>query len=1011
MDLRKLIFAATLFLCCFSAKGQFYTYGDDPGSARWLQMSTKSYRIVYPQGLDSLARQYALTLEKYYDAVGLSIGFTPNQSYKSKMPVILHPFSSTANGMTVWTPRRLELHTGQDPYTPSAMPWITELAIHETRHSSQMQYANSGPYRFFNILIGQLWPGAMAAVYGNQALFEGDAVVTETALTKAGRGRSGDFLQYYYYAMDNGDWRDWYKWRYGSLKNYTPTYYALGYITVAGIRTKYDDPLFTQRFYSNVFRNKWWPFPFFNFQRTIKEASGMSLKDTFKDLQEYFLEDWRKQASLRGPFMKGEQITPDARRYRQYRGMTAAGDRLFAIRNGIDKISQLVDVETDKPLRYFSSSTSSLRWSDPLGKLFWSETVPDIRWSLKESSLIFYYDPDTRKSGQLTADGRYYNPAPSPADNRIAITSYPVEGGSQTIVLNGENGAVAQVFQAPDSLQVLESVWLGDDIVVSGLSEAGMGLYYASRGFAPLLAPLPVSITRLSSRGSEVLFTSDRNSVNELYSLDTRTLALTRLSSTKYGANEFVFKDKSLYYSTFNANGKAIFRTEQEELPHISVDKGEYHHYAIADELSAQEVALGYTSTSSDPELSAPAKYSKAAHLISIHSWAPVYIDYNSISSISGDIYNYVAIPGAMVFFQNDLGTAYGYAGYSYSKGTDGKRRHSGHLNFTYSGLFPVIEGTLNINNAFRSVYQLTQNTSQRQRAIRFRQSETSEPLLSGNLKVYVPLKFSRGGWNIGLIPQIRYSYSNNIYDTGTVKYYSPPGSDSATLQYVVFEGKDDTGMFNYHRLDASLRGYYILNQHQSAVYPRLGIGAEVGGGTRIGLSELYSPNIYAMIYGYLPGFVPEQGLRISILGQRHIESGYLFNENMVNCLPRGFSSDPSFSRLFASYKNQVAFSADYGIAFAPVDWSFLSPVAYVRNFLLTPHFDISLYSNPDDNMVLCSAGTEFCAVLGNFLWLPYQTHIGVSYSYNFGPSYQKIAIDSAPGRHCFQMVFNIDIL
>ena len=1010
MEMRKLIYAAALFLCCFSARGQFYSYGDDPGSARWSQISTQSYRIVYPRGIDSLARQYALALQKYYGPVGLSAGYAPNQAYKSKMPVILHPFSSTANGMTVWTPRRLELHTAQDPYDPSPLPWITELAIHEARHSSQMQYANSGPYRLFNVLIGQLWPGAMAAVYGNQALFEGDAVVAETALTQSGRGRTGDFLQYYYYALDNGDWRDWYKWQYGSLKKYTPSHYQLGYVMVAGIRTKYDDPLFTQRFYSNIFRHKLWPFPMFNFQRTIKEASGMNLKNTFRDVQEYFLEGWRQQAALRGPFLEGQQVSPDTRRYRQYKGMTAAGDRLFAIRNGVDKNSQLVDVETDRPLRYFSPSTSTLRWSEPLGKLFWSETVPDIRWTLKESSQIMFYDPVTHKSGRLNTKGRYYNPTPDDDGELIVVTSYPVEGGSQTVVLDGITGNVWHTYSAPDSLQVVESAWVGDQIVVSAISESGMGLYYATKGFATLLEPQPVKITKLSSRDKELLFTSDRNSVNELYCLDTRTLSLTRLTSNRYGADEFVFKDGFLYYTTYNSNGRPVFRIQEKELQHIPVDKDDYFHYPIADKLSQQEKELGYAVPGSPADVSAPSNYSKAAHLIHIHAWAPLYVDYNSINSISADIITYAAKPGAMVFFQNDLGTASGYAGYSFAKDSYGQRHHSGHINFKYSGLYPVIEGTLHFNNAFRSVYTLSQSTTRRTIAIKFKEKLTTDPQLSGNLKVYVPLRFIKGGWNGGLIPQARYSYSNNIYDKGIISYVSPPGSDASTTEFQVFQGKADAPLFYYHRIDASLRGYYILNRYPSAVYPKFGIGAEIGASTRIGLSKLFSPNVYAMVYGYLPGLTPEQGLKLTILAQKHIESGYYFNENVVSCMPRGYNSEAAFARMYAKYRNQLLIKADYGIAFAPVDWSFLGPVAYIRNFLLTPDFDFSLYSNPDDRMILCSAGAELCAVLGNFLWLPYETRIGVSYSYNFGPSFARVGGDNYPGRHVFQMVFNIDL-
>ncbi|MBQ3984063.1 MAG: hypothetical protein II636_01870, partial [Bacteroidales bacterium] len=274
MDVRKLICAAALLFLSITAHGQFFTYGDDPGGVRWSELQSDSYRIVYPRTMDSLALKYALALEKYAPAVGRSIGFTPNQAYTKPMPVILHAFTSEANGMSVWTPRRLELRTVPDAYGPSPFPWITDLAIHESRHSAQMQYSNSGRLRIFGFLLGEMASGAMASLYGNQAFFEGDAVVAETALTQSGRARTADFLEYYRFALEQGDYRDYYKWYYGSIKNYTPTYYTSGYMFVAGMRTLYDDPLFTQRFYSNVSRLKWWPFPMFNMQYTVMQASG-----------------------------------------------------------------------------------------------------------------------------------------------------------------------------------------------------------------------------------------------------------------------------------------------------------------------------------------------------------------------------------------------------------------------------------------------------------------------------------------------------------------------------------------------------------------------------------------------------------------------------------------------------------------------------------------------------------------------------------------------------------------
>lgn len=1009
MEWRKVICSLILIFACFACRAQFYMYGDDPGLTRWNSIQTQNYRIVYPRTLDSLSRVYANVLEQYSIASGKSTGFLTNQSYHRRMPVILHPFSVTSNGVVVWTPRRMEFHTMQNPYNTESLPWVKELAIHESRHSAQMQFTNSGSYKLFNIVIGQMWPAAASALYGNKAFTEGDAVVAETALTDAGRGRTSDFLEYYRMAFDREDFRDFYKWMYGSIKHYSPSYYSLGYITVAGIRTQYDDPMYMERFFDNVFRHKLWPFPMFNIQHTVKEASGKNFRKTFREIEDSLSVEWKEEASLRGPAMVSEQFSSTPRRYRTYSGSVLAGDRILSVRRGMDTAAQIVDVSAgERVISSFSASASALQWSSTLGKVFWSEKIPDPRWSLAGSSVIRYLIPGNETIGRLTPNGkRYFNPAPSPVDGRIAVTSYPYEGGSEVVVLNGWSGEDLSTYHAPDHIQIVESAWNGEDIIVSGVSDAGFGLYLANGGFSTILEPKHVKIKQLRSNGNgELLFVCDRDGTDELYSFDLNKAELTKMSSVRYAASDFVFKGDSLYYSMLENESRIIWRTAIKDLPRQKADWNKTFSYKVADKLSAQEKELGSFDVMPEAQISAPKKYSKPLNLIRIHSWAPFYFNYDTIKSLSTDISSYGITPGAIVFFQNDLGTSSGQIGYSVNWRKGEKAKQSAHLQYTYSGLYPVFEASFDYYNYGRVYYNLGQRINGKKVATFISTaSYGEEDYLAGNISAYVPLDFSRGGWSNGIIPQIKYSISNNLFNTGMMHYDVPPHIHSYYSRLV---GVDNAPSYFMQRLSANLRLYSIRNGYSNGVYPKFGFGIEFGASKRVGLQDIYSPNLYIYSYGYLPGIVPEHGIRLTAIMQSHLGKS-IFSENVVNCLPRGFVSTPVQSSAFVGAGSQYRLSIDYGMNVLPVDWSFLCPAAYIRNFILKPHFDISFFNSKDRKDSLFSVGAEFSAALGNFLWLPFESEIGVTYSYNSGKSFEYFNNMTIADRHYVGMVFNID--
>ena len=87
---RTLLLAAGL-LAGTTASAQFFQAGSDPFS-RWSEMGTEHYRIIYPRGLDSLARAYVIDLEQWQPTVGASAGLAPGSLQWGRTPVILHPW-------------------------------------------------------------------------------------------------------------------------------------------------------------------------------------------------------------------------------------------------------------------------------------------------------------------------------------------------------------------------------------------------------------------------------------------------------------------------------------------------------------------------------------------------------------------------------------------------------------------------------------------------------------------------------------------------------------------------------------------------------------------------------------------------------------------------------------------------------------------------------------------------------------------------------------------------------
>lgn len=1055
--LKGLLIFIFISLQCVNANAQFSLTGSDPAALRWRQMETENFRLIFPKGEDSLARVYGTELEQARLRIAGSSGYLIGQSYKGKMPVVLHSRYVLPNASVTWAPNRMDIFTVNDPYEPMAMPWVRNLAIHEGRHAAQMQFGADRGNKALHWLFGEMAAGAFAGIYPGPAFLEGDAVVAETALSRSGRGRQAEFLEYMMPAFDCGDWRDYYRWFYGSNKLYTPDYYRVGYMLIAGTRVFFNDPLFTQEYFDRVVRKGW----LFNLQKTVKSASGKSFNESFRTIEENFQQLWNIEAAVREPFMPSRQISRRPRMHSEYNGSVLGGDsRIYSLKSGMATPNCLVRLDPngkEKRIRSFASYTSDLFLDSEGQRIFWSESVSGRRWTLGGSSRIRYVDlSKPGKVQNLTKKGRYFNPAPSEDGKVIAATEYPYAGGSRIVLLDTTDGSVRKSFTAPDSIQFTESAWIGDRLFAAGLSDNGMGIYEVtgpdSDGKAvlcKLLGPQPVTLSHLRTvpaidpkvrQGSEttertktikdnnghfdklsdrtlslskrpvsedrqLTFLCDRTGAMELYSLDVESLTLRQLTSTRYGISSPVFKADTLYYSSLAASdrpkdykqGRMMYATAVADLPVTEVRYEDIHKYLVADVLTAQENALGdSTEVTAEVKFSQPERYSKI-RFPHIHSWAPIYFNYDNVESVSGDDYYKTASLGATALFQNLLSTGYGMVGYGAHEDPhkDGKWRHSGHFKYIFTGLYPVFEFSADFNDRAALDIQKIQITKDRAYKLYNQGTQTGRPYFSGSVKAYIPFNFSSGGINRGLIPQVKYKFTNDRYN------------DQILFQHIVKkDGKDVTETYDtmgednispLQTLDASLRGYVMRQKAPSQVFPSLGFGAELGFHFRPGHMKAYNPTAYLYTYGYLPGFTARQGLRLTAsmeVWYGPCEEGAIM-EGALTAIPRGFVDTNLKSIINSCSESRWRVTADYAIPFADVDWSFLSPVAYIKNFELTPFFDWSyqtfcwdheLHYNPGavTGENLFSVGADLTVNLGNFFWLPYDTQIGIRYARNF---------------------------
>ncbi|MDR1406225.1 MAG: hypothetical protein LBI89_03380 [Prevotellaceae bacterium] len=865
---RRLLPVACCLLLAVSAQAQYYNTGTEPATVKWRQIKTGTFTIIYPQEADSLAQRYAWLFDRSYRAIA-----EPLRASLSRTPVVLHPYNLYSNGVVVWAPKRMELIT-----TPAvsgyAQMWDKQLVAHETRHVAQMNKLHGGVFKYLHFLLGEQAEGLASGLYLSGWFLEGDAVVSETAVSHTGRGRQPEFLMPVKAYLLNNTKFSWDTWLNGSYRYLVPNEYQMGYLLASYIYRQAGKHIFGDMM-DYITR---YPLRIPPPMRGLRKYGGMSEQDFFRQALACQTQQWRQEDSAKTADRSRQlPVFPGKETYRSYRSVAAADTHsVIALRTDLAKPRRLVLIDgsgNETFLKYVGQVNSTIKKQGET--LYWTATVPHERWEQVSFSVLQSCNLKTKKITALTRRTRYFSPAPSPDHNRVAVVENHAPGENFLVILDTYNYTPQQRFALPSGHVLKELAWSQDAQAIYGtvLTDEGAGIMQfdvARQKWEQLLPFGTAGINRPAVYGDFILFESGYNGTNDIYALHVRSRKVFQVTHARFGAfDPAVSADSAaLLFSDYTAAGYTIASMPLDEKTWEETPFTTPEQYEFADGVTAQAGFLIDTLRIPPQPAYRSKRYGRWAHLFRFHSWAPFYYDPDELRSAAfdKDILQYIGL-GATALSQNTLGTLTSRLGYRYDNGF-----HSGHLRLTYRGWYPVIDFALDVNDRYRQRHKwdtVTPSDGYLHDMV-FRTGQLS---INGYARLYIPWRLTQGAWQTTLVPQAEYHFSNDEYLSMTERKYS----------YYQFL----TAGFTFSRqLSLAVRD----------LYPRWGYSLRA----RYSFPVL-SDNVYSVASvqaaGYAPGLFASHGVLVTAGYQWQGNNDELRYTTLTHLqFPRGYVSQASFA-------------------------------------------------------------------------------------------------------------------
>lgn len=509
--------------------GQIYENRTWPASLEWRNLEEGPFRILYPSGVESEARETLSIGLEHLNPLQERVGGSLR-----RFPIILNSVNDLNNGFVSPIHFRSEIYLSPrrgTTFHPLSRSWLDQVVPHELVHALHYNHHAPGLIRWIRPFSPDLARSLHATA--PSGMFEGIAVWAETSLLPAvtGRGDHSLFRSPFLDALEEGR-----PWSMGQLTHPSRYHYPLDrHYSGSWFWTDWLIDTYGEEIYRKTIRahSQW---PLFGFGFSLRRSTG----EWPGDLYRQFREELTRRYFNREIPAEPEGVIPArlSAKHTTYRSpQWITGSSLLIYREGVSVTPGLVHVDLEKERMTEQIETGMSEGMDlaPLsdGTWIYSDYRNRPRFDAVRYLDLFRYHPDRNQRERITTNARLYHAVES--GNEVLALQVT---GQRNRLVRVMNGRAEPILDAPRDGQFEQ---LATHPSIDGLSAVTirrgreMGLWIVREGRweevmerAPDLH-LPGSVIRDPAWHpveEKLLFSSDDAGSYDLFLLDTTTDSL-----------------------------------------------------------------------------------------------------------------------------------------------------------------------------------------------------------------------------------------------------------------------------------------------------------------------------------------------------------------------------------------------------------------------------------------------------------------------------------------------------